>query len=164
MLGIVLGGSAGWLIAKYKFYSESKSNDTALQVYEQRIKDLISDLEKSKSDFKIERDKVITLSNRVSGHEAEFKYMEKKLVEQKEEVNKIQEKFSVEVKNLANEILDEKTEFQGFFRIVKYRLKHRLFKGGWSGEFDREVFARGHSAAGSLSHSLVGRPLRGDRR
>ena len=109
VFGIISGGAAGWFIAKYKFHSESKSNDTALLVYEQRIKDLISDLDQSKIDFKIERDKVITLSNRVSGHEAEFKFMEKKLQEQKEDVGKIQEKFSLEFKNLANEILEEKT-------------------------------------------------------
>jgi len=109
VLGIISGGVAGWFIAKYKFSSESISNDTALRVYEQRIKDLVADLEQSKIDFKRERDKVITLSNRVSGHEAEFKFMEKKLQEQKEDVGKIQEKFSIEFKNLANEILEEKT-------------------------------------------------------
>jgi ADP-ribose pyrophosphatase len=43
------------------------------------------------------------------------------------------------------EILDRKTAYQGFFRIDRYRLRHRLYSGGWSGELTREVFERGHA-------------------
>ena len=45
----------------------------------------------------------------------------------------------------AIEILDRETAYQGFFRIDRYRLRHRLYSGGWSGEFSREVFERGHA-------------------
>ncbi|WP_087018872.1 ADP-ribose diphosphatase [Thaumasiovibrio subtropicus] len=44
-------------------------------------------------------------------------------------------------------LLEKETVFQGFFRMVKYRLKHKLFAGGWSEEMDREVFERGHAVA-----------------
>ena len=37
--------------------------------------------------------------------------------------------------------------YQGFFTLVRYRLKHTLFKGGWSKELLREVLERGHAAA-----------------
>ncbi|MBL8501099.1 MAG: NUDIX domain-containing protein [Nitrosomonas sp.] len=37
--------------------------------------------------------------------------------------------------------------FEGFFRIEKYRLRHRLFNGGWSRPLSRELFERGHAAA-----------------
>ncbi|WP_076415792.1 ADP-ribose diphosphatase [Shewanella sp. UCD-KL12] len=33
--------------------------------------------------------------------------------------------------------------FKGFFSIDLYRFKHKLFKGGWSEEVEREVFERG---------------------
>ncbi|MFZ5491348.1 MAG: NUDIX domain-containing protein [Pseudomonadota bacterium] len=39
------------------------------------------------------------------------------------------------------------TVFQGYFRVDRYRLRHRLFGGGWSREFQRELFERGHAAA-----------------
>jgi ADP-ribose pyrophosphatase len=39
------------------------------------------------------------------------------------------------------------TVFQGYFRVDRYRLRHRLFAGGWSREFQRELFERGHAAA-----------------
>lgn len=46
-----------------------------------------------------------------------------------------------DVRVLRREVL-----FQGFFRMVKLRLQHRLFGGGWSPEMDRELFERGHAA------------------
>ncbi|MCD9467488.1 ADP-ribose diphosphatase [Photobacterium iliopiscarium] len=45
------------------------------------------------------------------------------------------------------EVLSTKTVYDGFFKMVKYRLRHKLFAGGWSGEFERELFERGHAAA-----------------
>jgi len=45
------------------------------------------------------------------------------------------------------EIIERKTLFQAYFRIDRYRVRHRLFAGGWSGEVVREVFERGHAAA-----------------
>lgn len=43
------------------------------------------------------------------------------------------------------EILARETVFKGFFRIDRYRLRHRTFAGGWSAEMVREVFERGHA-------------------
>lgn len=45
------------------------------------------------------------------------------------------------------EILSTQTLFQGFFKMVKYRFRHRLFEGGWSQPVERELFVRGHAAA-----------------
>ena len=45
------------------------------------------------------------------------------------------------------EVLSTKMVYDGFFKMVKYRLRHKLFTGGWSGEFERELFERGHAAA-----------------
>ncbi|ETX01864.1 MAG: ADP-ribose pyrophosphatase [Candidatus Entotheonella factor] len=45
------------------------------------------------------------------------------------------------------EILETSTGYAGFFRILRYRLRHRLFSGEWSRELTRELFERGHAAA-----------------
>jgi ADP-ribose pyrophosphatase len=45
------------------------------------------------------------------------------------------------------ELLARDPAFEGYFRIDRYRLRHRLFAGGRSGEVVREVFERGHAAA-----------------
>ena len=44
------------------------------------------------------------------------------------------------------EILDVTPLHQGFFKMNRYRLRHRLFAGGWSNVITREVFERGHAA------------------
>jgi ADP-ribose pyrophosphatase len=45
------------------------------------------------------------------------------------------------------DILSRTTPYQGFFRIEKFRLRHRRFDGDWSGAMDREVFSRPPAAA-----------------
>lgn len=45
------------------------------------------------------------------------------------------------------EIVERTRPYDGYFKIDRYRLKHRLFEGGWSGEMERELFERGHAAA-----------------
>lgn len=45
------------------------------------------------------------------------------------------------------DILEREPAYQGFFRIDRYRLRHRLFDGGWSAEMTREVFERGRAVA-----------------
>ena len=44
-------------------------------------------------------------------------------------------------------LLERTTAFQGHFRIDRYRVKHRLFRGGWGRPITREVFERGHAVA-----------------
>jgi ADP-ribose pyrophosphatase len=49
----------------------------------------------------------------------------------------------------AINIRERKTVYQGFFRIDHFRLRHRLYAGGWSPELSREIFLR-HDAAAIL--------------
>ncbi|EJG1065236.1 ADP-ribose diphosphatase [Vibrio parahaemolyticus] len=45
------------------------------------------------------------------------------------------------------ELISKESVFEGFFKMVKYRFKHKLFAGGWSDVVEREMFERGHAAA-----------------
>ena len=38
------------------------------------------------------------------------------------------------------EILDKTVCYDGFFRLERYRLRHRLFSGAWSRVLTRELF------------------------
>jgi ADP-ribose pyrophosphatase len=49
--------------------------------------------------------------------------------------------------NADVQLLNKTEKYKGYFRIVLYRFRHRLFAGGWSEEIRREVFERGHAAA-----------------
>ncbi|GAM67737.1 ADP-ribose pyrophosphatase [Vibrio sp. JCM 19236] len=45
------------------------------------------------------------------------------------------------------EIIEQETLYQGFFKMVKYRFRHKLFEGGWSDIVQRELLERGHAVA-----------------
>lgn len=45
------------------------------------------------------------------------------------------------------EVMSKTSLFNGFFSMVKYTFRHRLFAGGWSNTIEREMFERGHAAA-----------------
>ena len=45
------------------------------------------------------------------------------------------------------EVMKRETPFQGFFRLDRLHLRHRLFEGGWSGTMQRELFVRPPAAA-----------------
>jgi ADP-ribose pyrophosphatase len=44
-------------------------------------------------------------------------------------------------------VVEKNVCYQGFFRLEKYHLRHRLFSGEWSALLTREMFERGHAAA-----------------
>lgn len=44
------------------------------------------------------------------------------------------------------EIVERQRVFQGFFAIDKITLRHRLYRGGWTQPFVRELFVRGRAA------------------
>jgi ADP-ribose pyrophosphatase len=48
------------------------------------------------------------------------------------------------------DVIDLETPFQGYFRIDRYKLRHRLHEGGMGGEISREIFERGHAACALL--------------
>ncbi|MCF2949079.1 ADP-ribose diphosphatase [Paraglaciecola aquimarina] len=45
------------------------------------------------------------------------------------------------------QILKKESLYSGFFNMVKYAFKHKLYKGGWSEVIEREIFERGHAIA-----------------
>jgi ADP-ribose pyrophosphatase len=44
------------------------------------------------------------------------------------------------------EVIERTVVFRGFFKLVRYRLRHELFGGGMSPVLERELFDRGHAA------------------
>ncbi|MHA1564853.1 MAG: ADP-ribose diphosphatase [Alphaproteobacteria bacterium] len=44
------------------------------------------------------------------------------------------------------EIVDKTIVYDGFFRLTRYKIRHRLFGGGMGAVIDREVFERGKAA------------------
>lgn len=94
--------------------------DFKIQLSSQLVKHNQSVLElKKESDFKsqkleVERESLIRerglLSNEITKRNAEFEHLKQRNFEQKAEVEQLQEKFTKEFENLANRILDQKSE------------------------------------------------------
>lgn len=53
------------------------------------------------------------------------------------------------------ELVTKDTGYDGYFRIDRYRLRHRTFAGGMTETMMREVFERGHAAAVVLFDPLL---------
>lgn len=47
----------------------------------------------------------------------------------------------------AFELIEDEPIYSGFFSLSRIRLRHTLFRGGWSEPLDRELFHRGKSVA-----------------
>lgn len=45
------------------------------------------------------------------------------------------------------EVLEKQPAYTGYFRLDRYRLRHRLYAGGWGPPIEREVFERGHAVS-----------------
>ncbi len=102
IIGLVLGGFIVWLVMKLTGSGNQSNSD--------KISFLQGELENSRIELEQKSNSIIELSKELSAKNADFKNLAEKLIEQKEEINKLNEKFAIEFKNLANEILEEKSK------------------------------------------------------
>ena len=124
ILGILIGGVIAWLILKVKAgAAKGLSSEEAGLLNEQvnnlrnersaaqeRINILQENLKTITQELTQERNKVIQLSSSNSSLQSDFTNLQEKLSTQKEEVEQLQQKFTTEFKNLANEILEDKSK------------------------------------------------------
>jgi DNA recombination protein RmuC len=101
-VGLIIGAVAVWFIASFKLKGE-------LSRIEERSKILEEDKEKTQAELKSGNKKVLELSSQIATKEEENKNLQKKLLDQKGELEELQVKFTKEFENLANRIFDEKT-------------------------------------------------------
>ena len=110
--GAILGGLVGWFMAKSRKdpATESSNFQNELQIAQERHAMLSKELENVKPELSGERERNLQLSNELTQVKTEHKNLQLKLSEQKEELQKLNERFSHEFKNLANEIFEEKSK------------------------------------------------------
>ncbi|MEX1240463.1 MAG: DNA recombination protein RmuC [Cyclobacteriaceae bacterium] len=105
--GLVMGAAGGWFVARFKVAAVRQVGNSAVLIGQEKNKHLMAQLEETKQYLETERQKVLELNNSLSASEADYRNLEEKLAERKKEVDTIQEKFTAEFKNLANEILEK---------------------------------------------------------
>lgn len=113
IIALLSGLGIGVFIGKSLFAANSKSEKASL---EEKINGLLQQIEQLKSQINQithERENIRTekesLAIQLSKKEVDFENLWERNKEQKEEVEKLQEKFTKEFENLANKILEEKT-------------------------------------------------------
>ncbi len=106
LIGLIAGGIAGWFFAKSKSGSTS---DALLMVEQDRSKNLLKELETARQELTRYQAEVLALNNRLSASDANHKNLHEKLADQKKELEALQERFTIQFKNLANEIFEEKS-------------------------------------------------------
>ena len=84
--------------------------NTSNSVAQEKERIISDNLVSLQSRIQEKDDKILELSGQISKKEAEYNGLLEKLKEQKADIEKLQEKFRIEFKNLANEILEEKTQ------------------------------------------------------
>ncbi|WP_412464260.1 DNA recombination protein RmuC [Flavobacterium mekongense] len=113
IISFVIALVIGIFIGKTLFAAQSKSDKASL---EEKVNGLLQQIEQLKNQVGQtiqEREKIRTekeaLAIQLSKKETDFENLWERNKEQKEEVEKLQEKFTKEFENLANKILEEKT-------------------------------------------------------
>jgi len=103
----------GYLLGNYIQSLKTKSSQSALEEREQQLHANVSvleqrllDTEEHKIHLQAEKEQ---LGNQIVRYQADLENLELKNREQKQEVEKLQEKFTKEFENLANKILEEKS-------------------------------------------------------
>ena len=103
----------GYFLGNYIQFLKTKSRHSTLEEREQQMLNNLSVFqdrlkESENQKFKLQTDKE-QLGNQIVRYQADLDNLQLKNREQKEEVEKLQEKFTKEFENLANKILEEKS-------------------------------------------------------
>ena len=123
LIGILIGTIAAWLIAKAKYSSLNGVSLSDADSLKNQISNLTLDkgkiearntlLEETQkqvsTELNSERAKVLELSSENSSLKSDYRNIQNKLSEQKNEIEKLEERFTKEFENLANKILEDKS-------------------------------------------------------
>jgi DNA recombination protein RmuC len=108
--GIAVGALLGWFFAGSRSSASTQNSIASILVEQEKNKTLQSQLDELKRQLESEHEKVLKLNSELASTEADYRNLQEKLQDQKKELEAIQEKFSIQFKNLANEILEEKSK------------------------------------------------------
>lgn len=110
LLGIVLGAGIALLAARFRFISATQKLNSSVLVEQEKNKNLEFQVSELKREIEAERRKVMEANNNLATTEADYRNIQEKLEEQKRELERLNEKFALEFRNLANEIFEEKSK------------------------------------------------------
>jgi DNA recombination protein RmuC len=114
IIALAIGAIGGFFVAHFKSKSETsrlEERNTNLDEQLAETESKLAQLQQEKdAQLKEEREKSADLDRQLAGLRSEYSSLQEKLSEQKGELAEMQEQLKVQFENLANKILDEKSE------------------------------------------------------
>ena len=115
LIGVISGIAIGFLLSKISPSSSQKfkkiqSLELELEFEKERGNGLQNEIQSLNLQLRNDREQLLLVNNEKATLEANFKNVETRLEEQKTEVKKLQDQFSLQFKNLANDIFEEKSK------------------------------------------------------
>ncbi len=112
VFGLLIGGLVAWLYAKLRFKkdvilaADLESKYVLRELYE----NLQQQADLHKEDLIEKQEEIRALSSQLSATQQDFKHLNEKLSNQQQEVEKLQQQARIEFENLANRLLEEKSQ------------------------------------------------------
>ena len=110
LVGVSVGVVAAWLVFKFKSSAEAQSAGSAILLEQEKNKSLQQQVHELKHELESERHKVLETNHSLAASEADYRNLQEKLQDQRKELETLNEKFTLQFKNLANEIFEEKSK------------------------------------------------------
>ena len=110
LLGIGIGAGIALLVTRSKFTTDTQKMTSSILIEQERNKTLDDQVRELKRDLETERQKVLEANNSLAAAEADYRNIQEKLQDQKKELENLNEKFTAQFKNLANDIFEEKSK------------------------------------------------------
>lgn len=114
LLFLTIGLVAGYVIAHFKSKSETmrleERNQNLSQQLEESEQERVLWMQKKEEELQTERNRANELDKQLAEQKADYRNLQERLNEQKTELAEMQEQFTSQFENLANKILEEKSE------------------------------------------------------
>ena len=110
LIGLVAGLVIGWFYSKTVSSGNINELITAKAVAEQQSNDIRLQLDQLKTQLNLSTEEVLRLNNQYSKTQNENANLNLRLSEQKIQLEELNQKLKVEFENLANKILEEKSQ------------------------------------------------------
>lgn len=110
LAGAVVGVVLGWFIARARSLAETQNQTAAYLAEQEKNRNLAAQLQELKAELDRERQQVLEATKRLASTEAVHRDLMGRMEERKSEIAELQEKFTAQFKNLANDIFEDKSK------------------------------------------------------
>ncbi|MFN4945216.1 MAG: DNA recombination protein RmuC [Chryseotalea sp.] len=110
IIGLAFGAVIVWLLIRNQHTGTTQQLSAQISAEIEKNKQVNVLAEERKRELEQERNRANELNKNLAATEADYRNLEEKLKERKKELEELQHQFSVQFKNLANDIFEEKSK------------------------------------------------------